>query len=116
PEHVAGLARRHGVRRAVKSKSMVTEEIELNPALEQAGVDVVETDLGEWVQQLDGEPPGHILGPAMHKSRSDWVRVFRTAGYDGDGSLDSLAAFARATLRDHFLDADLGITGVNLAV
>jgi L-lactate dehydrogenase complex protein LldF len=115
-EHVVGLARRHGVRLAMKSKSMVTEEIELNPRLEAAGVEVVESDLGEWVQQLDREPPAHILGPAMHKSSSDWLRVFRTAGYTGDESHGALAAFARATLRRRYLDADLGITGVNLAV
>jgi L-lactate dehydrogenase complex protein LldF len=114
--YVAGLARRHGVRLAVQSKSMVTEEIELNPRLEALGVEVVESDLGEWVQQLDHEPPGHILGPAMHKSSADWARVFRTAGYTGDESLDALAAFARRTLRRRYLEADLGVTGVNLAV
>src|SRR6201999_162629 len=66
--YVVELARRRGARLAVKSKSMVTEELGLNAALADAGVEAVETDLGEWAQQLDGEPPSHILGPALHKS------------------------------------------------
>jgi L-lactate dehydrogenase complex protein LldF len=115
-EHVAGLAERRGARRIVKSKSMVTEEIELNPRLEAAGIDVVETDLGEWAQQLDGEPPAHILGPALHKTKGDWVRVLGGVGYDGGESAEAMTAFARATLRERFLNADVGITGVNLAV
>jgi L-lactate dehydrogenase complex protein LldF len=115
-EHVAGLAERRGARRIVKSKSMVTEEIELNPRLEAAGIDVVETDLGEWAQQLDGEPPAHILGPALHKTKGDWVRVLGQVGYDGGESAEAMTAFARATLRERFLTADVGITGVNLAV
>ena len=95
---------------------MVTEEIGLNAALAAVGVEAVETDLGEWVQQLDREPPAHILGPALHKTRADWVRVLRREGYDGGDDPDAMTAFARRTLRRRFLEADLGITGVNLAI
>jgi len=115
-DQVLAIAGRHGVARLVKSKSMVSEEIALNPRLQAAGIDVVETDLGEWAQQLDGEPPAHILGPALHKTKADWVRVLRLEGYDGGESAEAMTAFARRTLRERFLRADLGITGVNLAV
>ncbi|HEY2636780.1 MAG TPA: lactate utilization protein B, partial [Solirubrobacteraceae bacterium] len=115
-DHVASIAERRGAKLAVKSKSMVTEEIELNDRLAEVGVEAVETDLGEWAQQLDGEPPAHILGPAMHKTPADWVRVLGTQGYDGGESADAMTAFARTTLRERFLAAELGITGVNLAV
>jgi L-lactate dehydrogenase complex protein LldF len=114
--HVVGLARERGARVVTKSKSMVSEEIRLNAALAEAGVEAVETDLGEWVQQLDGEPPSHILGPAMHKSRDDWVRVLGRVGYEGGESPEAMTAFARRTLRERFLEAGLGVTGVNLAV
>ena len=83
---------------------MVTEEIELNPALAQAGVEVVETDLGEWVQQLDGEPPAHILGPAMHKTQDDWVRVLRPGATTAARTPEAMTAFARRTLRQRFLE------------
>jgi L-lactate dehydrogenase complex protein LldF len=115
-EYIVSLARRRGARHVVKSKSMVTEEIGLNARLAEAGVEAVETDLGEWVQQLDGEPPAHILGPAMHKSQDDWVRVLAPLGYDGGEDPDAMTAFARRTLRRRFLEADMGITGVNFAV
>jgi L-lactate dehydrogenase complex protein LldF len=115
-DHVVGIAQRRGATLAVKSKSMVTEEIGLNERLEAAGVEPVETDLGEWAQQLDGEPPAHILGPALHKTPEDWVRVLGSVGYDGGESADAMTAFARRTLRDRFLAAGVGITGVNFAV
>jgi L-lactate dehydrogenase complex protein LldF len=114
--YLVELAQRHGAKLAVKSKSMVTEEIGVNPALAGVGVEVVETDLGEWVQQLDGESPAHILGPAMHKTQDDWVRVLRTVGYEGGKDPEAMTAFARRTLRRQFLAADIGINGVNLAV
>jgi len=112
--YIAGVA--DGKKLAVKSKSMVTEEIGLNAALAAVGVEAIETDLGEWVQQLDHEPPAHILGPAMHKTRADWVRVLAREGYEGGDDPDAMTAFARRTLRRKFLEADLGITGVNLAI
>jgi L-lactate dehydrogenase complex protein LldF len=114
--YVLDLARRQGAKLAVKSKSMVTEEIELSARLIEAGVESVETDLGEWVQQLDDEPPAHILGPAMHKSQDDWVRVLAREGYAGGEDPEAMTAFARRAMRPRFLDADLGITGANLAI
>ena len=114
--YILRLAHRRKAKLAVKSKSMVTEEIKLNAALAAAGVEAVETDLGEWAQQLDGEPPAHILGPALHKSKDDWVRVLGGEGYAGGEDADAMCAFARRTLRPRFLAADLGITGVNLGV
>jgi L-lactate dehydrogenase complex protein LldF len=114
--YVVDLAKRRGATRAVKSKSMVTEELKLNARLAEAGVEAIETDLGEWAQQLDGEPPAHILGPALHKSKDDWVRVLAPEGYTGGEDADAMTAFARRTLRPRFLSADLGITGVNLGV
>jgi L-lactate dehydrogenase complex protein LldF len=112
--YIAGVA--DGKRLAVKSKSMVTEEIELNAALAAVGVETVETDLGEWVQQLDREVPSHILAPALHKTYADWVRVLSREGYDGGEDPVAMTAFARRTLRRRFLEADIGITGVNLAI
>jgi L-lactate dehydrogenase complex protein LldF len=114
--YILRLAHRRKARLAVKSKSMVTEEIHLNAALAAAGVEAIETDLGEWAQQLDGEPPAHILGPALHKSKDDWVRVLAREGYTGGEDPDAMTAFARTTLRPRFQAADLGITGVNLGV
>jgi L-lactate dehydrogenase complex protein LldF len=114
--YIRDLALERGVKLAVKSKSMVTEEIELNHVLEAQGVEVIETDLGEWVQQLDGETPAHILGPAMHKTQDDWVRVLRPVGYEGGKDPEAMTSFARRTLRKAFLDAGMGINGVNLAV
>jgi L-lactate dehydrogenase complex protein LldF len=116
-DYVAGIARRAGAKLVVKSKSMVTEEIELNERLEEIGVEALETDLGQWAQQLDGEPPSHILAPAMHKGYDDWVRVLAPLGYDGGPrDAEAMTAFARAQLRERFLAADMGVTGVNLAI
>jgi L-lactate dehydrogenase complex protein LldF len=115
-DYVVEVARRRGATLAVKSKSMVTEEIGLNKRLAAAGVEAIETDLGEWVQQLDAEPPAHILGPAMHKTQGDWVRVLAREGYEGGEDPEAMTAFARRTLRRRFLEAGIGITGVNLAI
>ena len=114
---VAAVARESGARSAVKSKSMVTEEIGLNDALQRAGVEVVETDLGEWIIQLADELPSHILAPAIHRTREDVAELFRRAA-SGDVAAvpEELCAFARARLRERFLAADMGITGVNFAV
>jgi L-lactate dehydrogenase complex protein LldF len=116
--YVVDVAGRIGARHVVKSKSMVTEEIDLNQALEDAGCQVTETDLGEWIIQLAAEHPSHILVPAVHRDRYQIAEVFdRRAGRPG-GSADPevLTAFARQALRGRFLEADLGITGVNFAV
>ncbi|HYX86294.1 MAG TPA: LutB/LldF family L-lactate oxidation iron-sulfur protein [Gaiellales bacterium] len=114
--YVTELALRHG-RMVVKGKSMAAEEIGLNERLEAAGIEVVETDLGEFIVQAAGEAPEHIIIPAIHKTK-DQVRVLfePLAGRPiGDDPAD-LNAFARAHLRERFLTAPVGITGVNFAV
>jgi iron-sulfur cluster protein len=101
--------------RVVKSKSMTTEELELNTVLETDGVDVVETDLGEWVLQLADEAPSHIVAPAIHKSRESIAALFE-ARFDPDQSLESaeeLTRFARERLGEQLADADVGVTGAN---
>lgn len=113
---VTGIAEAHGARLVVKSKSMATEEIHLNDHLQERGIDVVETDLGEYIVQLADERPSHIVAPAVHKSRADVVDLFSSlAGEPVPESPDELAAFARARLREDFHRADVGITGVNFA-
>lgn len=113
----ADLARARGVRRAVKSKSMTTEEIRLNPALEAAGIEVVETDLGEYVLQLAGEPPSHIVAPIVHKPVEAVSELFTAKlGVPRYDRPEDLALVARKTLRAKFLTAEMGISGVNFAV
>lgn len=98
----------------VKSKSMVTEEIHLNHYLEKNGIESVETDLGEYIQQLDGEPPYHIVTPAMHKSKEDVARLFaQKLGTPSGLSPEELTLVARKKLRQKYLDAQVGITGAN---
>lgn len=105
--------------RVVKSKSMATEETGLTETLEAAGCEVVETDLGEWIVQLADETPSHIIAPAVHHDRYSIREVFR-AEAGADDSLEAvperLNAFARGELRERFVRADVGITGVNFAV
>ena len=114
---VCDIARRYGVKKAVKSKSMVTEECALNDALEAAGVEVVETDLGEYILQLAKEPPSHIVAPVVHKTRDEVSDLFeekhRTPRKTDIGAL---TREARERLRGHFLSADMGISGANFAV
>lgn len=113
---VTDIARAEGVRLAVKSKSMVSEEIELGHHLEELGVDVVETDLGEYIVQLADERPAHIVAPAIHKSRADVHALFeRLADERLPGAPEQLTAFARARLREDFHRAGMGISGVNFA-
>jgi len=114
---IADLVRTRGVRRVVKSKSMTTEEIHLNRALEAAGVAVVETDLGEYVLQLAGEPPSHIIAPTIHKSVAAVSRLFsEKLGAPPLDDPEDLNRVARNALRTEFLAADMGITGVNFAI
>ncbi len=103
---------------AVKSKSMTSEEIGLNDALAAAGIQAVETDLGEWIVQLAGDAPSHIVAPAIHKSRQQVVELFSEAtGQDlADADIPTLTAVARQELRRQFLAAGVGISGVNFAV
>lgn len=116
-EHVLRVAAKNGARSVVKSKSMLSEEIGLNHALEEAGIEVTETDLGEWIIQLARETPSHIIAPAIHKDRYQIREILQrvSAGRLADAP-DALAAFARKTLRERFVAADLGVSGVNFAV
>ncbi len=114
---VVSICSRAGARRVVKAKSMLTEEIELNPALEAAGLEVVETDLGEYVVQLDGDRPSHIIGPIIHRTAAEVRELFsRVAGTELAEDAGELARFARGQLRAAFLAADVGISGANFAV
>jgi len=116
-DYIVSVAKRNNVRRAVKGKSMTTEEIGLNPALDRAGIEVVETDLGEYIVQLRGEPPSHILTPAIHLSKEDVGRLFSERfGTPYTAEPEKLTAEARGRLRAMFLGAELGITGVNFAI
>ncbi len=119
---VVRIARERGVRSVVKSKSMATEEIALNEALEAEGIEVTETDLGEFIVQLAGEPPAHILAPAINKTASAVARLFLARGiaepYEvspDDPDKERLTALARRWLRSRFLAADMGVTGANFA-
>ncbi|SHM32279.1 L-lactate dehydrogenase complex protein LldF [Chitinophaga jiangningensis] len=101
----------------VKSKSMATEEVHLNSFLESNNIACVETDLGEYIQQLDGEPPYHIVTPAMHKSKEDVARLFaEKLGTDPGLTPEQLTMVAREKLRQKYLDAEIGITGANFII
>ncbi|MDD2704988.1 MAG: LutB/LldF family L-lactate oxidation iron-sulfur protein [Acidocella sp.] len=110
-----------GAKTVTKGKSMVTEEIELNPFLEAHGVTPVETDLGEYILQLRHEPPSHIIGPAFHLNREDWESTFRACHTDlpADRVFSErrdILTEARGKLRETFLAADVGITGANFLI
>jgi L-lactate dehydrogenase complex protein LldF len=114
---ILDIARQSDCRRAVKSKSMTAEEVHLNPALEAAGIEVVETDFGEFIIQLAGERPSHLVAPAVHHTRESIARLL--SRHTGEALLDEpgpLAKTGRRLLREKFARADLGITGGNFAV
>lgn len=114
---VTEIAQRRGARLAVKSKSMASEEIHLNAVLEAAGVETVETDLGEYIIQLAGETPSHIIIPAIHKTRDDVAALFgRVVGRELSNDTPTLTAVARRVLREKFLAADIGLSGANFVV
>jgi L-lactate dehydrogenase complex protein LldF len=114
---VCKLGRARGVRTVVKSKSMTTEETHLNDALEAAGMQVVETDLGEYIIQLAHETPSHIIAPAIHKTKGQVAELFTsTLGMPPTDDIAQLTSTARATLRDRFAAADMGISGVNFGI
>ena len=101
----------------VKSKSMVTEEIHLNQAMEDHGIESIETDLGEYIQQLDGEAPYHIVTPAMHKSKEDVAQLFaRKLGTDPKLTPTELTLVARDILREKYVQAEIGVTGANFII
>jgi len=114
---VVDLARRHGVRTVVKSKSMTTEEIDLNQVLGAAGIQVTETDLGEYLLQLAGDRPAHFVAPAVHKSKAAVATLLaEKLGVPLYDDAAQLTRVARHALRRQFLDAGMGISGVNFAV
>jgi L-lactate dehydrogenase complex protein LldF len=111
------IARANGVRKVTKSKSMVSEEVNLNERLAEAGIQVVETDLGEYILQLAGEPPSHIVAPAVHKSKEQVADLFVAAHHKPRlTDIPAMTREAREALRDHFLTADMGISGANFVI
>jgi len=114
---VVDIAKQAAVRRVVKGKSMVSEETHLNPALEAAGIRVVETDLGEYIVQLGNDRPSHIIAPIVHMTREQVGRLMHDrlqVPYTDD--TETLARYARERLREEFLRADMGLTGANFGV
>lgn len=116
--YIMGVMKEKEAKKVVKSKSMVTEEIDLNANLERMGCEVIETDLGEYILQVDDHDlPSHIVAPALHKNKEQVREVFaRKLGYTGSEKPEELTKHARKMLRDDYLTADVGITGCNFAV
>ncbi len=115
--YIADLARARGVKSVVKSKSMASEEIHLNAALNQIGVKTVETDLGEWIIQLAGQRPSHMVMPAIHMFRDEVAELFsKVTGRQEPADIPHLVQVAREQLRQAYLDADMGVSGANIAV
>lgn len=113
-QEVLAICKAKNCKTIVKSKSMVTEEIHLNHFLEEHGIESVETDLGEYIQQLDGEPPYHIVTPAMHKSKEDIAKLFAEKLHTAPNlSAEQLTLVARDKLREKYIKAEIGITGAN---
>jgi L-lactate dehydrogenase complex protein LldF len=116
-EAILKICKERNCKSLVKSKSMVTEEIHLNEFLHQNGIESVETDLGEYIQQLDNEPPYHIVTPAMHKSKEDVARVFHEHLQTPlDLSPEQLTLVAREKLRKKYREAEVGVTGANFII
>jgi len=116
-EYILELAQQNGVKSVVKSKSMASEEIHLNPYLEKAGIEVRETDLGEWIVQLAKQTPSHMVMPAIHMTKEEVADVFSQEVEAGQmPDIPKLVKFARGKLRTRFLSAGMGITGANIAV
>lgn len=115
--HVLDICRKHNVQRGVKSKSMVTEEIGLVPFLEQHGITMVETDLGEYIVQISGDHPSHIVMPVMHHTK-EAIRdiLMKHADMPYVDTPEEMTAFARRTLRNKYLQADLGMSGSNFII
>ena len=115
--YIVDVCRARGATLVAKAKSMVAEEIELNAALEAAGITPVETDLGEYILQLEDEHPVHIIAPAIEKTKEDVARLFsRVEGREIEPELEELTLAARRQLRPVFMDAEVGITGANFLV
>jgi iron-sulfur cluster protein len=115
--YIADLARERGVKLVVKSKSMASEETHLNVAIEKAGAQALETDLGEWIIQLAGQRPSHMVMPAIHMFKEDVAELFsKVTGREEPAEIAHLVQVAREQLRQGYLDADMGVTGANLAI
>lgn len=117
-QYIIDVMKKNNAKKVVKSKSMVTEEIDLNANLERIGCEVIETDLGEYILQVDDhDPPSHIVAPALHKNKNQIKDVFtEKLNYHGSERPEELTKHARKMLRDEYLTADVGITGCNFAV
>lgn len=116
-EEIDKICKEKNCKTLVKSKSMATEEIHLNKFLLKQGIESVETDLGEYIQQLDGEPPYHIVTPAMHKSKEDVAKLFADKlGTPLNLTPEQLTLVARQKLREKFMQAEVGVTGANFII
>ncbi len=116
--YIKEVAKKKNAKKVIKSKSMVTEEISMNQALESAGCEVIESDLGEYILQIDDhDPPSHIVAPALHKNKEQIRDTFKERkNYTKSSNPEELTHFAREQLRKEFLEADIGVTGCNFAV
>ena len=112
------IAQRVKARRIIKGKSMVSEEIEFNHAMEEAGIEAFESDMGEYIVQLAGEKPSHIIMPAIHKTKQEIAELFarEVPGVSYTEDVDALIQIGRRVLRRKFADADIGLSGVNFMV
>lgn len=116
-DEIQKLMEKHEIKMVVKSKSMISEELELNDALQQKGIESVETDLGEYIVQVADEKPYHILTPAMHKSKEDVAALFHQKfGTSENSTPEELTSFVRGKLREKFMEAGAGITGANFLI
>ena len=116
-QHVLDIAQQHDVTKVVKSKSMATEEIGLNDALIAANIETIETDLGEYIIQLNHETPSHIIAPVIHKSKESIREVFeREINMPPTDDAEEMARYARGQLREAFLAADMGVSGGNFII
>ena len=116
-EQIVKICKEKNCKTLVKSKSMVTEEIHLNDHLGKHGIESIETDLGEYIQQLDGEAPYHIVTPAMHKSKEDVAKLFHEKlGTPADYTPEQLTLKAREILREKYVQAEVGVTGANFII
>lgn len=116
-EEIGKICAAKNCKTLVKSKSMVSEEIHLNDFLEKNGIESIETDLGEYIQQLDHEPPYHIVTPAMHKSKEDVAKLFADKlGTDPKATPEQLTLIAREILREKYTQAEVGMTGANFII
>ena len=114
---IVALLRKYDAKTVVKSKSMITEELELNEHLEKEGIEALETDLGEFIVQIAHEKPYHIITPIMHKSKEDVAALFNEKyGTAKDATPEDITAFVRKLLREKFVNADVGITGANFII